>query len=272
MSGTELEKSEHVAPDIARPVISPDDAKQMVEELRRLINAILVENKHYQKIKGKDVLLKAGAEELGKFFGLSSRYDDLICHHVEVEDKDGSPKMVWSASVKCSVENQAGRVLAESYGFYSGEERTDRSGKILPQPANTIVKMAQKRAFVGAILTATGTSELFTQDIEDADATAREPVDRMPYDTEKNALCRLFAQKSGKGIEDAAAWLVAAGTKADSYNWLRNTAMALLLRPDAAAPVTEDAIKTEPEIPAEPEPETLEPDSVTHPDDDEIPF
>lgn len=32
---------------------------------------------------------------------------------------------------------------------------------------NTIMKMAQKRAFVGAILLATGASEFFTQDIED---------------------------------------------------------------------------------------------------------
>ena len=32
---------------------------------------------------------------------------------------------------------------------------------------NTIMKMAQKRAFVGAILLATGASEFFTQDVED---------------------------------------------------------------------------------------------------------
>lgn len=32
---------------------------------------------------------------------------------------------------------------------------------------NTIQKMAQKRAFVGAILMATGASEFFTQDVED---------------------------------------------------------------------------------------------------------
>lgn len=34
---------------------------------------------------------------------------------------------------------------------------------------NTIMKMAQKRAFVGAVLLATGASEFFTQDIEDMD-------------------------------------------------------------------------------------------------------
>lgn len=48
---------------------------------------------------------------------------------------------------------------------------------------NTIMKMAQKRAFVGAVLIATGASEFFTQDIEDMDlhgnhdATPTEPRD-----------------------------------------------------------------------------------------------
>jgi hypothetical protein len=66
--------------------------------------------------------------------------------------------------------------------------RTSRGGKVMdawelgdaqtvyrcPDPdimgkKNTIMKMAQKRAFVGAILIATGASEYFTQDIEDMD-------------------------------------------------------------------------------------------------------
>lgn len=38
---------------------------------------------------------------------------------------------------------------------------------------NTIMKMAQKRAFVGAILLATGASEFYTQDIEDMDVNGQ---------------------------------------------------------------------------------------------------
>lgn len=47
----------------------------------------------------------------------------------------------------------------------AGEGRTEN-----PDPAdqyNTVLKMAKKRAFVDAILTATGASDIFTQDIED---------------------------------------------------------------------------------------------------------
>lgn len=45
---------------------------------------------------------------------------------------------------------------------------------------NTIMKMAQKRAFVGAILVATGASEFYTQDIEDMD------INGQLYSNEKN--------------------------------------------------------------------------------------
>jgi hypothetical protein len=41
---------------------------------------------------------------------------------------------------------------------------------------NTLQKMAQKRAFVGAILIATGASEFFTQDLEDLDFQSAEVV------------------------------------------------------------------------------------------------
>lgn len=45
---------------------------------------------------------------------------------------------------------------------------------------NTIMKMAQKRAFVGAVLIATGASEFFTQDIEDMVINGRIYSDESP--------------------------------------------------------------------------------------------
>lgn len=52
--------------------------------------------------------------------------------------------------------------------------------------ANTILKMAKKRAFVDAILTVTGASRIFTQDIEDMteSAKAEQKVDEEPIDAE----------------------------------------------------------------------------------------
>jgi hypothetical protein len=229
--------------DIARPVISPDDAQRMVKDLRELIAKILVPNQHYQKIRGKDVLLKAGAEELGKFFGLSSGYSDLETHSADGE---------FFASVKCSVTNSHGRVLAESYGFYGSDEHKGKA------PANTVVKMAQKRAYVGAILTATGTSELFTQDVEDVPAQEPQVVgDRLASDDEKRCLVGLFAQKGGGDVTAAAAWLNSQPQpKRDSRNWVAIQVLGLAQKPDPTSsvdgPRPGDVIKTEPEIPAEP--------------------
>lgn len=45
---------------------------------------------------------------------------------------------------------------------------------------NTIMKMAQKRAFVGAILMATGASEFFTQDVEDLVAYNKAIISDVP--------------------------------------------------------------------------------------------
>jgi hypothetical protein len=61
-----------------------------------------------------------------------------------------------------------------------GAKFSDRDAMIVNQPVgrvpnpdlvdthNTVLKMAQKRAFVGAMLTATAASDVFTQDLEDA--------------------------------------------------------------------------------------------------------
>ena len=56
---------------------------------------------------------------------------------------------------------------------------------------NTIMKMAQKRAFVGAIMLATGASEFFTQDVEDMEI----PVD------ESSELIALKKQKVNEQVE-----------------------------------------------------------------------
>lgn len=55
-------------------------------------------------------------------------------------------------------------------------------GRILnPEPfnlVNTVDKMAQKRAFVAAVLNTTGASEFYTQDLEDLDPQAQEAADK----------------------------------------------------------------------------------------------
>jgi hypothetical protein len=67
--------------------------------------------------------------------------------------------------VRCRIVRQDGLVLGESFGSCSTLE-----GKYIDRPRdceNTALKMAQKRAFVGAALNAFGLSDRFTADVDD---------------------------------------------------------------------------------------------------------
>lgn len=67
--------------------------------------------------------------------------------------------------VRCKIVRQDGLVLGETFGSCSTLE-----GKYIDRPRdceNTALKMAQKRAFVGAALNAFGLSDRFTADLDD---------------------------------------------------------------------------------------------------------
>jgi hypothetical protein len=74
---------------------------------------------------------------------------------------------------------------------------------------NTVLKMAKKRAHVDAILTATGASDIFTQDVEDMPEVISQPVKtetkpdiKQPQETQE-APEEKSPDKSGKAISDA---------------------------------------------------------------------
>lgn len=76
---------------------------------------------------------------------------------------------------------------------------------------NTIMKMAQKRAYVGAILTATNSSGRFTQDIEDMDLgngrnkVIQQPVERVGTVKPASDIGKLFCSECGNPITKAEA-------------------------------------------------------------------
>lgn len=101
----------------------------------------------------KPILFKSGAEKLTTLFNLSTGVSLLKDH----EDWD---KGVFAYTYKAVVRDRLGRVLSECVGACNSKER-----KYLKQDAysiqNTLHKMAQKRALVGAVLLATNASALF---------------------------------------------------------------------------------------------------------------
>lgn len=141
-------------------VLAPEAAGAMVDQLVELQRTVLKAGTDYGLIPGtpKPSLFKPGAERLLQVFGLGHRMERM-----EVErSEDGNNTGVWYRCVVTRSLPDREVVVASCEAYASRDE-----AKWVRAPWNTIIKMAQKRALVGAALTACGASGLFTQDVED---------------------------------------------------------------------------------------------------------
>ncbi|HYF32545.1 MAG TPA: hypothetical protein VD993_15580 [Chitinophagaceae bacterium] len=102
---------------------------------------------------------------------------DFAINAAQTTGQYGKPKEYWKKWVDAIRSGQAKRIRKRSkLGRDFDAWELDETVVLyrMPNPdimgmKNTIMKIAQKRAFVGAMLLATGASEFFTQDIEDMD-------------------------------------------------------------------------------------------------------
>jgi hypothetical protein len=177
---------------LLRPLASPSDILAVQEETRAFLAAALVEGRDYGKFPGVDKksLFKAGAERSCLAFGLLSRF------RIIEKEIDHDRPVPWR-KVKAKYEGPRGNRVkvgedvteGASLGLYryviecellgrdSGEivgsaiaSCSTLESKYIDRPRdaeNTVLQMAEKRAFVAATRTALGLSEQFTQDIED---------------------------------------------------------------------------------------------------------
>lgn len=151
----------------------------------------------------KDTLLKPGAEKLLKLFGFGVRVK-LVEKIIEKEANLAI--FIYEAEV---YHLRTGVQIAQCQGVANSQEtkyreRTVWNKKTLPNGSeikesrkeetpifdilNTLMKMAQKRAIVGATIIATGASDYFTQDLEDAQPTERpENIEASPPQIEEKA-------------------------------------------------------------------------------------
>jgi hypothetical protein len=186
-------------------VLSVDNLLQQVAIIKEVSERVMKSGLHYGTIPGcgsKPTLLKPGAEVLALTFQWAPKYeidiDDLGDGHKNYDVTcllytRQRELYVGSGIGCCSTMETKWRFRSESTGkevppaywkskdpyLLGGPEFSTRkvSGKWLiykkvphDNPAdyyNTCKKMAKKRAFVDAILTCTGASEAYTQDIED---------------------------------------------------------------------------------------------------------
>jgi hypothetical protein len=178
--------------------MSVAEVTQHAIAVQEIMQAVMKEGEHYGKIPGTDkpTLYKAGAEKLCMTFRIADEYsvedlstDDNIRYRVVCrgrhqlsgvelgsgmgECSTGEEKYRWRKAV-CKEEFEATPAAMrrvkygrKSGGFYTSEQvRTEPSDL-----ANTVLKMACKRAKMAMVLNVTAASDCFTQDLEDLDST-----------------------------------------------------------------------------------------------------
>ena len=187
-----------------------------VKSLQATLKSILVDGHDYGKIPGcgdKPTLLKPGAEKILMSLGITSSYE-LIEHTEKFEGKG-----FFAYTVKCILFKN-GQKITEGLGHANSKEKkwayefvnekdlpegTDKSllkKKVfnsnngtftkyevdadVNSKANTILKMAKKRAQIDAVLTVASLSEIFTQDFDELEPveepTSKPTVDKVKED------------------------------------------------------------------------------------------
>ena len=171
-------------PEVITPASAPMKLEQMANMMgymEEFIQKLLKEKVDFGLIPGttKPTLYKAGAEKLCMAFGLSEEYKIIVSERdsfkewkytVSYYDKKQKRQVTetkmahgyYYFSVRCKlIHKGTGIVWASQIGDCESTERGRETA-----PSNTILKMAQKRAFVGATLHATFTSDRFTADMD----------------------------------------------------------------------------------------------------------
>lgn len=179
-------------------VVSADEAHKRMQQLQAFVQKVMVRNEDYGIIPGtqKPTLYQPGAQKLTELYGLGWRFTD-------VETVQDWQQGFFFYRKKCAIFGRRdGHEIGEGLGSCNSredkyawrwvfksdvpkglrleelvsKERTGKKGKYsvyrLPNPdlfsvVNTIEKMAAKRAFVAAVISATRSAGLFTQDLED---------------------------------------------------------------------------------------------------------
>ena len=178
------------------------DVQAQVNLMQDVMRKTMFDGTHYGKIPGTQSvsLYKAGAEKLMATFRLAAdpETEDLSCdgeihYRVKVrllsasgqflgagigECSSREDKYAWRAMV-CQEEFDATPENRRRVKFakYKGDVEKKKQVRTNPSDvANTILKMAKKRAQVDAVITVTAESDIFTQDIEDLPDELRDQV------------------------------------------------------------------------------------------------
>lgn len=126
-----------------------------VEELK---DKILIEGEDYGQVQGipKPALLLPGAQKIAKYYGYAPTF-------VIQESVEQHADQFYFYRTKCVLTDNNGVVVGDMIGSFSSHDAKTKA----KAQANTILKMAEKRAFVSAVLYVTASSGVFSADVDD---------------------------------------------------------------------------------------------------------
>lgn len=192
------ESSKEIIPQDTKSSNQIDTWIEMRKDFTKKVVSIMVEGKDFHKIKfgGKEVqvLAKGGAEKVASALGWKAEF----IKDSETYEMLGSP--AGTLCYICNLKN----------GEFVGQGRGARNIRQDQGDVNKTIKMAQKSAFIDAVLRGSGLSDLFTQDLEQQEESSTEPpynyqsklsakpVQQPPQDTRKPT------EKQSKLIKDLA--------------------------------------------------------------------
>ena len=176
--------------------------------------AIIPDTKKYS-------LLKPGAEKLMRLYGLGVR---LQCILRDLDKYENFAMFIYQAEV---YHIKTGAVVAQCEGTANNLESKYESQKAF-NILNTLMKMAQKRAVVGAVILAVGASDYFTQDEDEIQTQQpkRQTVDSSKFEqsTTSDGSYVIQAAKKFKGqrIEE-----IKREDMSGYVNWLKENNVAI---------------------------------------------
>lgn len=141
----------------------------------------LKDGQDFFTIHGRKCLAKGGSEKLASIYNLSAFFE---------RDRDtlemlGSPNGL--VAFICNLQNREGVTVGQG----RGADSLDKNGN----DPNKTIKLAQKRAYIDAVIRATGLSDIFTQDLETVYPT--QPVNEHSYPDEREWIKTIVGEQQG---------------------------------------------------------------------------
>jgi hypothetical protein len=225
------------------------EIKDQVNLIQQVMDAVMIKDVHYGRTPGcgdKPALYKPGAEKIATTFrfAVDPQVEDLsTAEHCRYRVRAVITHQVSGTYLGTGIGEASGMENKYAYRAADCQEEFDetpevhrrkkwKNGKATLQVrmntadvANTVLKMAKKRAMVDAVLTITAASDCFMQDTEDMDDATRDAVvgtdaDKRADDKKKqDAVTEFISEPQAKRIFSIA--MAAKWTKEEYHHCLK---------------------------------------------------